>query len=140
MTLKISCLVDIVSLKLFCQFSKSKKKQFYVRNLYKTRKSTMNRSSSFGLIKEAIDLSRIRLAVYTLYFLAISNVLSLHGLSCLPIFTTWPIIRSRMNDLNTSINVCFYHDQPTFLLSSECLLSVPCQLCLNHFLKNALCS
>ena len=47
---------------------KSKQKQFYVRNLYKTRKSTMNRSSNFGLIKKAIDLSRILLAVLYIFW------------------------------------------------------------------------
>ena len=35
-----TCFVRVVNLKLFCQFCKSKQKQFHVQNLYKTRKST----------------------------------------------------------------------------------------------------
>ena len=51
----------------FCQFLASSAKQtknnFTVRKSYKTRKSTKNRLSNFGLIEETMDLSRILLAV-----------------------------------------------------------------------------
>ena len=40
-------------------------KRFQVRNLYKTRKSTKNLWSNFGLIEGIMDLSRILLAVST---------------------------------------------------------------------------
>jgi hypothetical protein len=42
---------------------KSKQKQFHFCNLYKTRKSTKNWSSHFGLIEKTTDPSRILLAV-----------------------------------------------------------------------------
>ena len=40
-----------------------KTKQFQVRNLYKTRKSTKNQLSNFGLFEETMNLSRILLGV-----------------------------------------------------------------------------
>ena len=43
------CCVGVANLKLFCQVCKSK--QFHVRNLYKTHKSSIN-WSNFNLIEE----------------------------------------------------------------------------------------
>ena len=57
------CFAQVVNLKLFCPFWKSKQKQIYVWNLYKTSKSAKKWSSIFGLIKETMDLSCILLTV-----------------------------------------------------------------------------
>ena len=49
-------------------------KHFHVRNLYKTRKSTKNLWSNFGLIEEIMDLSRILLALSTQTMLTFNAV------------------------------------------------------------------
>ena len=88
------CFVQDANLKLFCQFCKSKLKQFHFRNSYKTLKSTKNQLSNFGLIEEAIELSRILLDViisctnifchYVQHFhLIFSQILYLRILNCL---------------------------------------------------------
>ena len=58
-----TCFVQDMNLKLFCQFCRSEQKQFYVRYLYKTSRSTRNLLSNFGLIQETMDLSRILLSL-----------------------------------------------------------------------------
>ena len=60
--------LQIVNLKLFCQFWKSKQKQIHVWDLYKTSKSAKNWSSIFGLIEETMDLSCILLTVQWSWF------------------------------------------------------------------------
>ena len=55
-----SCELEIVSI-LICRTGRTISIQ--VHDLYKTRKSTKNWSSNFGLIKEIKDLSYIILAV-----------------------------------------------------------------------------
>ena len=46
-----TCFVQVVNLKLFCQFYESKQKQFHAGNSYKTCKSTMSLLSYFGIIE-----------------------------------------------------------------------------------------
>ena len=60
------CIVRIVNLKLSCQLASSanqNKNKFHVYELYKSGKSTKNRSSNFGFIEENMDLSCSLLAV-----------------------------------------------------------------------------
>ena len=52
-----TCFVQAVNLKSFCKFFKSNKKQYYIRNMYKARKSTKNLFSNFGLIEKTMDPS-----------------------------------------------------------------------------------
>ena len=62
---------NIFEKKYFCQFLASSAKQtknnFTVRKSYKTRKSTKNRLSNFGLIEETMDLSRIQCNTVRMY-------------------------------------------------------------------------
>ena len=53
------------------------KKLFHIRNLFKTRKSTKNRSPNFGLIEVTMDLSYtlLSVAVDWLCYLAAGNLL-----------------------------------------------------------------
>ena len=55
--------MQVVNLKLFFQFCKSTQKQFHVHNLYKTRKSTNNPLSNFGIIEETMVLPCFLLAL-----------------------------------------------------------------------------
>ena len=66
----IQCFVRVVNLKLFCQFCqyyKSKQKQFHVRKSYKTRKSTL---FCIGNSEENIDRIHLELAVHQLSYLS----------------------------------------------------------------------
>ena len=62
---------NIFEKKYFCQFLASSAKQtknnFTVRKSYKTRKSTKNRLSNFGLIEETMDQSRIQCNTVRMY-------------------------------------------------------------------------
>ena len=58
-----TCFVQVVNMKLFLIWFVELVEQFQLPNLYKTRKSTKNWSSNFGLIEEIMDLSCILLAV-----------------------------------------------------------------------------
>ena len=62
------CFVQVVNLKLFCQFCKSKQKQFYVRTLYKLRKSRKNHHIFFFLIEETMVLTRTIFLAVIVYF------------------------------------------------------------------------
>ena len=61
-----ACFIQIVDLKLFCQFSKSNKKN-NIHFLSKTHKSIKNQLPKFGLVEEFMDLVRIILAVSNIY-------------------------------------------------------------------------
>ena len=61
-----ACFIQIVDLKLFCQFSKSNKKN-NIHFLCKTHKSIKNQLPKFGLVEEFMDLVRIILAVSNIY-------------------------------------------------------------------------
>ena len=64
---------------------KSKQNNLMFADLYKTRKSTKNRLSNFGLIEETMDLSRILLAVtnqfcnFLPFFILVEAILRVTG-------------------------------------------------------------
>ena len=59
------CFIQVVALKLFWQFCKSKQIQFHILDLYKTGKSIKNWSSKLDLIEKTMNLSPNLLAVKT---------------------------------------------------------------------------
>ena len=61
------CFVQVANVKLFLFCFAELAEQFQVNNLYKTRKSTKNHLSNFGLNEEIMDLACTLLTVVILF-------------------------------------------------------------------------